>query len=150
MMDGPTATHPLFPADQAILWLPGFPGDRKAFCTYNRNPAGNAPRGRRKASPPFPVSPVNYVAWDANADPPFPYHPIPIARLLTLADMNKLSLRVLQLAGACESEIGNPLRILRNDKKCLILLALAEMRCLSGFVPPPHVDLAVREPMVEA
>jgi hypothetical protein len=142
--------HPLFPADQVFLWLPGLPGDQVAHCTYNHARAiAGSPDGRRSTrlslhdenridfAPPFSVSSETFIAWHTNVTPPFPFHPVPIARPLAAAEMKSLGRRVHFLAHSNADESGNPLQILRNDRKCYVLAALAEMGLLAGRVPQP-------------
>ena len=140
MIPGTTPTHPLFPADQIFLWLPGLSSSRFAFCTGNKLPEPSPGEGQDleiSSSPPFPVSPATFIAWDAEIEPPCPYHPIPVARALSSVEMDQLARRVIQLAGEDDTEYPHRRHVLRNEKKCIILAALAEMGCLSGFVPPP-------------
>ena len=144
------AAHPLFPADQAFLWLPGLPGDQVAHCTYNEARGIPGSREYRRTNrgplrdenqvsyaPPFPVSSETSIAWHTNVTPPFPFHPIPIARTLSATEMEGLGRRVHFLANQNADECTNPLHILRNDRKCYVLAALAEMGLLAGRVPQP-------------
>ena len=144
------SAHPLFPADQVFLWLPGLPGEQLAHCTYNEdrgmpesydfrrtNRLPLFDENRVRYSPPFPVSSETCIAWHTNVMPPFPFHPIPIARSLSAAEMGFLARRVHFLANQNAVEGTNPLQILRNDRKCYVLAALAEMGLLAGRIPQP-------------
>lgn len=147
---GVQPAHPLFPADQAFLWLPGLPGTQAAHCTYNESRGIPGSREYRRTSrrplhdenqvcyaPPFSVSSETCIAWHTNVTPPFPFHPIPISRTLSTAEMEGLGRRVHFLANQNADECTNPLQILRNDRKCYVLAALAEMGLLAGRVPQP-------------
>jgi hypothetical protein len=142
--------HLLFPPDQAFLWLPGLPGDQVAYCTYNEsrcNPESvESRRMSRKPdrdenqalyAPPFRVSTATSIAWHTNVTPPFPFHPVPIARSLSAAELKTLGRRVLSLANPDTDQHGDPLQFLRNDRKCLVFAALAEMGYLAGSLPQP-------------
>lgn len=142
--------HPLFPSDQVFLWLPGLPGEQLAHCTYNeaRGIPGSLDFRRTNRLPlfdenqvryalPFPVSSATCIAWHTNFMPPFPFHPIPIARSLSAAEMENLGRRVHFLANKSADDSANPLQILRNDRKCYVLAALAEMGLLAGRVLQP-------------
>lgn len=142
--------HPLFPADQVFLWLPGLPGEQLAHCTYNEASGIPGTRDFRSTnhlplvdknqvsySPPFPVSAETCTAWHTNVMPPFPFHPIPIARSLSAAEMECLGKRVHFLSNTTADDSTNPLQILRNSRKCYVLAALAEMGLLTGRIPQP-------------
>lgn len=143
-------SHPLFPSDQVFLWLPGLPGEQLAHCTYNEacGIPGSPDFRRANRLPlldenqvsyalPFPVSSATSIAWHTNVIPPFPFHPIPIARSLSATEMECLGRRVHFLAYQDADDCTNPLQILRNDRKCYVLAALAEMGLLAGRVPQP-------------
>ncbi len=142
--------HPLFPSDQVFLWLPGLPGEQLAHCTYNEargipgsldfrrsNDLPLLDRNQVRYAPPFPVSAETCTSWHTDVIPPFPFHPIPIARSLSSAEMEFLGRRVHFLANRNADDGTNPLQILRNDRKCHVLAALAEMGLLAGRVPQP-------------
>ena len=145
--------HLLFPPDQAFLWLPGLPGDQVAYCTYNEsrgNPESTETTESRWISrkpdrdenqalyaPPFRVSTATYIAWHTNVTPPFPFYPVPIVRSLSAAELETLGRHVLFLANPNTDLHGDPLQFLRNDRKCLVFAALAEMGYLAGSVPQP-------------
>lgn len=143
------AAHPLFPPDQAFLWLPGLPGEQAAYCTYNET-GNSGPAEQRRIlrrperdqnqalyAPPHRVSPESFIAWHINVTPPFPFHPVPIARTLSAAELTELGRRAHGIANPHTALDGDPLKILRNDRKCFVLAVLAEMGLLAGRVSRP-------------
>ena len=140
------SAHPLFPPDQVFLWLPGLPGEQVAHCTYKEardfyeSSGGRRPRcdkNRANFAPPYQVSSETYTSWHTDVTPPFPFHPIPIARTLSIAELADLGRRVHFLATNIADMPGNPLQLLRNNRKCFVLAVLAEMGYLAGSVLRP-------------
>ena len=119
-----TPAHPLFPVSQPILWLPGLPGPRSAFCSYNRLGEGRARKGSLSA--PFSVSPASFISWHTDLSPALPFHPVPISRLLSHQELERLSHLVIFELGILP-EPGPPLHVLRSDAKTAIFRALAAM-----------------------
>ena len=114
------------------------------YCTYNESrveqPPGETwlrreePRDSNMAplSPPYPVSKETYISWHNNVSPPFPYHPVPLVRSLSPAEMRELAARVIRLMEADPAEYRQqPLRVLKNDRKCYILTSLSAMGLLA-------------------
>lgn len=142
--------HPLYPVDQVFLWLPGFPGEERPYCTYNAAQGTSASAGVRLYqaerlhdkngafySPLFPINLGTYICWHLHVSPPFPFHGLPITRSLSAEEMGELAQRVLL---ACEQDPAtcpDPLSLLRNDRKCFILASLSVMGLLSGSTPHP-------------
>lgn len=116
--------HPLFPVSQPILWLPGLPGPRPAFCSYNRLREGKSRKDSLSA--PFPVSPASFISWHTDLSPALPFHPVPISRLLSNLELERLSHLVILELGILP-EHGLPLHVLRSDAKTAIYRALAAM-----------------------
>lgn len=142
--------HPLFPINQAFLWLPGLSGEEAAFCSYNEmrgDPGSGIDRrlNRKPAfddreayyAPPYPVSRETFIAWHTDHSPPFPYHPLPISRTLTAAEMADLASQVISLLGQEPEKHPSPLRVLNNDHKCSVLVALLRMELLDRFMASP-------------
>jgi hypothetical protein len=141
-----TPAHPLFPAEQAFLWLPGFRGGRLAYCTHNRMPAAGSTldslypnqlgRDENGASysPLFPVSKETYISWHLNVTPPFPYHAVPIARTLSSAELLELAKRVIALREEKLQDYPQPLQVLTNENKIFIYLSLTAMLVPARFV----------------
>jgi len=144
-----TPAHPLFPADQAFLWLPGFRSERLAYCTHNRMPAVTVAASTRDSSfptgsgcdvngasfsPLYPVSKVSYISWHLNVTPPFPYHAVPIARTLSGAELLDLAKRVITLREERLQDYPQPLQVLTNEHKIFIYMALADMLVPARFV----------------
>lgn len=133
------AAHPLFPPDQAFLWLPGLPGRELPWCSYNVRRT----RARRRAAlplpgdaktplaAPHPVSPVTFISWDCGVEPPFPYHPVPVVRPLSPEELRSLALRVIQMTGDAASLYPDPLQVLKNARKSQVIAALAEAGLLT-------------------
>lgn len=131
------SAHHLFAPNQIFLWLPGLPGEQCAFCSYNW--AGGhdsvlsftSSRDSNEAlySPPYPVSQETYVCWQTNVQPPFPFHAIPIVRSLSIFELKEIGRCVLALA----EETGDPIAVLRNDRKTAILVILAKMGLLGQW-----------------
>jgi hypothetical protein len=137
--------HPLFPAHQAFLWLPGLPGDQNPYCSYNERHPSHGMRGDRWVSgeslhdanmapyaPPYPVSPETFITWHTNVSPPFPFHPVPIARSLSGSEMEELARRVAKRMNLKPDAFRHPLQVLKNDSKCFVLASLADMGLLAG------------------
>lgn len=141
------SAHPLFSSDQAFLWLPGFAGDMRPYCTYN---AFRSPDGLEIHSssfqpdhdgngacfmPPFPVSVETHIAWYTNVTPAFPFHPVPLTRTLAVEEMDHLGWRVISMLGEKEENFQDPKAVLRNDYKFHILAVLADMDLLQKAAP---------------
>lgn len=139
--------HPLFPPHQVFLWLPGFAGENLAYCTYNERQLSLESDGddalthvpdrdenQARYSPPFPVSRETYISWHSDTAPPFPYHAVPITRTLSPGEMEDLARRVIQMMEETPSAYPQPLRVLTNQNKIYIYLALAEMRVPARFL----------------
>lgn len=139
--------HPLFPANQVFLWLPGLPGPELPFCSCNEAPnltpedttspndALHDSEGNLYA-PPFPVSRHTFVSWHTHVTPPVPFYPVPIKRFLSIAEMETLARKILEVSGEVLSGNAHILSILRNEYKCYILYFLAHMGILEGT--PSH------------
>lgn len=143
-----SAAHPLFPAEQVFLWLPGQPGAELPFCSCNEAPDIPVSEGRpiieweerydsdgNLSSPPFPVSHRTYVSWHTHVTPPVSFHPIPIKRFLSIAEMEDIARKVLEVTGTELPGGSHLLSILRNEYKCYILYFLARMGILMGVNP---------------
>lgn len=139
----PQSAHPLFPADQVLLWLPGFSGVERPYCTYNESrehpgahntgPFPLLPECDGKGAPfipPFPVSSGTYITWHTHVTPPYPYHPVPLERTLSVGEMEDLGRRVIRLLGEDEDAFDDPRAVLRNEFKFHILAVLAAMELL--------------------
>lgn len=139
----PTGAHPLFPSDQVFLWLPGQPGAELPFCSCNEALEVEVSEGQADPydsdgnlnSPPFPVSHRTYVSWHTHVTPPVAFHPVPIKRFLTIAEMEDIARKVLEVTGAEPSGNSHLLSALRNENKCYILYFLARMGVLMGVNP---------------
>lgn len=142
------AAHPLYPVDQVFLWLPGFPGENLPYCSYNVAQGISAstkvrlyqPERLRDGngafySPRFPINPGTYICWHLHASPPIPFHGIPINRSLSADDMDELAQRVLLATEEDPASCPDPLSLLRNDRKCFVLVSLSRMGLLSGSIP---------------
>lgn len=140
------SAHPLFPSTQAFLWLPGFAGDERPYCSHNefREHPGGFDKRRYEFLPvqdengaffipPFPVSPETYISWHTNVTPPYPYHPVPVARTLTTGEMEELGERVIRLLGENPDSFPDARAVLRNEHKSTVVAGLAGMKLL----PPP-------------
>jgi hypothetical protein len=142
--------HPLFPPHQVFLWLPGLPGEKLPYCTYNERLLepnsemvfmhdSDRDDNSARYSPPYPVSRQTYISWHSDTNPPFPYHAVPIARSLSAEEMKELARRVILMLEEKPSNYPELLRALTNQNKIYIYLALAEMglpaRFLLSIVP---------------
>jgi hypothetical protein len=138
------SAHDLFPADQVFLWLPGFAGDERAYCTYNEfrdTPLAISQRrfhflpeqdaNGASYAPPFPVSRETHISWHTNVRPPYPYHPVPMARTLSEEELTELGRKVIELLGEDAQAYPAPVTVLRNQNKTYILAALAGMGLLA-------------------
>ncbi len=139
LLEAPLSAHPLFPVDQAILWLPGIPGHGEPYCSYNEmaSPVTTPGRGaaRQKMipfAPRHPVSQGTFVSWDLSSSPPLPFHPVPISRALTTRKMRDLATRVGRMAG---DDQPTPGKVLHNARKGLVYCALLEMGVPASFIP---------------
>lgn len=141
------AAHPLYPAHQVFLWLPGMPGPELPFCSCNHeapdiatadegfpNEALHDGEGNLHA-PPFPVSHHTFVSWHTHVTPPVSFHPVPIKRFLSIAEMENLARKVLEVSGGKLSGNAHLLSILRNEYKCYILYFLARTGLLESLTP---------------
>lgn len=76
------SAHPLFPGNQVFLWLPGFTGNERPYCTYNEFQEHTATFDQRRLDlhpkedengapyiPPFPVSSETNISWHTNVTP---------------------------------------------------------------------------------
>lgn len=137
------SAHPLFQAEQPFLWLPGFAGPERPYCSYNeyRDHPGGFDKRRYEFLPsrdengapyitPYPVSPGTHISWHTNTVPPFPYHPVPIVRTLSTNELEELGRRVCRLMDSPSDVSDDAQAVLRNQYKTLILVALAEMKLL--------------------
>ena len=137
------SAHPLYPSEQAFLWLPGFAGPERPYCSYNeyREHPGGFDKRRYDFLPsrdengafyitPFPVSPETHISWHTNVVPPYPYHPVPILRTLSEDELDELGRRVHAMVEQGEDSSDDVQAALRNQHKTLILAALAEMKLL--------------------
>lgn len=150
------SAHPLFPPDQVFLWLPGFEGEERAYCSYNEIPSQtesvqsrNNPQKDDQGTifaPPYPVSYETNISWHTDVSPPYPYHPVPIARSLSSAEMTVLARQVTDLLDDPAEKTDDPLSILRNSRKCYILAALARF----GLLPGPVPTLSAQAPYLAA
>ena len=140
--------HPLYPVDQVFLWLPGFAGNERPYCTYNAavddptfpgfrvyQPEEHHDKNGAFLSPLFPISPGTYTCWHLHSSPPIPFHGVPITRSLSAMEMSDLAQRVLLSTGEDPSLYPDPLALLRNPWKSFILAGLSRMGVLSGSVP---------------
>ncbi|GAA5126446.1 hypothetical protein JIN84_15500 [Luteolibacter yonseiensis] len=138
------SAHDLFPSSQAFLWLPGFAGEERAYCTYNEFRDTPLSVNQRRFHllpeqddngapyvPPFPVSRETHICWHTNVRPPYPYHPVPLARSLSPEEFADLGRKVTELAGENPAAYPDPVAVLRNQNKTYILAALAGMGLLS-------------------
>jgi|GEM_PF-6187189 len=136
-----TPAHQLFPPEQVFLWLPGFTGTERAYCSYNefRSSPGDrdgSPHDEAEDhhgvsySPRFPLSRETHIAWHTDVSPPYPYHPLPIARSLSRDEMIILARKIIELLGEMAAPKADPLPILRNQHKCHIVAALAKLSLL--------------------
>ena len=139
------SAHPLFPAEQAFLWLPGLPGDEAPYCTYNecrgdRSGAeerwinGLMLRDERGAcyAPPYPVSRETHIMWRTNISPPFPYHAVPVTRSLSHEEIQEVACAVRRLLDADSKTDSAPVAILRNDCRDQILVVLSSFGLLAS------------------
>lgn len=139
--------HPLYPADQVFLWLPGLSSVELPFCSCNHEApciaiaSGDFPdeslhdgEGNLHA-PPFPVSHSTFVSWHTHVTPPVSFHPVPIKRFLSIAEMEDLARQVLEVSGRELSGNAHLLSILRNEYKCYILCFLSRMGLLASLTP---------------
>lgn len=137
------SAHTCFPPSQAFLWLPGFAGEQQPYCSYNEFREHPGAFDRRRAElqperdsngafyiPPFPVSRETHISWHTNVTPPYPYHPIPLTLTLSTEETVDLGRRVMDLLGSNTPSRSDPREILRNEYKCAILVALAEIKLL--------------------
>ena len=141
------AAHPLYPSHQVFLWLPGLASGELPFCSCNRAAPEIAvldgifgienlhdDEGNLHA-PPFPVSHCTYISWHTHVTPPVSFHPVPIKRFLSIAEMEDLAHKVLEVSGEKLPGNAHLLSILRNEHKSLILCFLARLgllECLSS------------------
>jgi len=143
LLEAPSRAHPLFPVDQAILWLPGIPGYGEPYCSYNESVPACAevpdvlrPASARKKTVPFaprhPVSRETFVSWDLSSSPPLPFHPVPISRALTGREMRELADRVGRMTG---DELPTPGTVLHNARKAQVYSVLSEMGVPASFIP---------------
>lgn len=143
------SAHPLFPPEQAFLWLPGFDGEEEPYCTYNEFRAHPAAFDIRRFNhlptqdedgvsyiPPYPVSPETYISWHTNVNPPYPYHPIPLLRPLVADELIALGRAVLKLTGKNKADCPDPVRILTNAHKSAILSGLTDLGLLDSGSKP--------------
>lgn len=141
------AAHPLYPVEQVFLWLPGFSGTERPYCTYNAAHGTSASARTRLYqperlhdrngafySPLFPINPGTYICWHLHVSPPIPFYGLPITRSLSASDMRELAQRVLLASEEDPATISDPLSLLRNDWKCFILASLSRMGLLSGGI----------------
>ncbi|MES2657983.1 MAG: hypothetical protein V4689_05165 [Verrucomicrobiota bacterium] len=136
--------HPLYPADQALLWLPGLSGDEAAYCSYNEfradpsydrrryNLLPECDRNGAHYIPPYPVSNETHISWHTNVSPPYPYHSVPLARTLSQEELADLGSTVIHLMKRSPKGWPDPVKVLRNDNKTFVLAALARMNLLPG------------------
>lgn len=147
--DRPVA-HPLYPIDQVFLWLPGFPGKERPYCTYNAaheipnssgfrvyEPEDHYDENGALHAPLFPINPGTYVCWHLHTTPPIPFHGVPITHSLSTQEMSDLAQRVLLSTGEDPALYPDQQALLRNDRKCFILASLSRMGVLSGSVLHP-------------
>jgi len=144
--------HLLFPPEQVFLWLPGFTGTERAYCSYNEFPgdpdvgapvenAGQLAQDHHGVSysPHFPLSRETHIVWHTDVSPPYPYHPVPIARSLSQAEMEALGLKVLEFLGRQADQKSDLFAILRNEHKSHVVAALAKLGQLrSATVESPN------------
>lgn len=137
------SAHPLFPANQVFLWLPGFTGNERPYCTYNEFPEHPAAFDRRRLEllptedengasyiPPFPVSSETHISWHTNVTPPYPYHPVPLAHTLSRAELEDLGYSVMRMIDDDPDSHSDAQWVLRNEYKSFVLAALAQMHLL--------------------
>jgi len=142
------SAHPLYPVEQVFLWLPGFPGEERPYCTYNEAQGIPALSGARLYqperlhdgngafySPLFPIDAGTYVCWHLHVAPPFPFHGVPVTHSLTAAEMGELAQRVMLASEEEPALFPDPVTLLRNDRKCFVLACLSRMGLLSASVP---------------
>ncbi|MES2657980.1 MAG: hypothetical protein V4689_05150 [Verrucomicrobiota bacterium] len=134
--------HTLFPPDQPLLWLPGFPGEEVPYCSYNGHRADPTSSGRglnllpqcdRNGAfyhPPYPVSPETHITWHTNVSPPYPFHPVPLARSLSPSELADVAHKVIELMEEAPEVYPDPIKVLRNQYKPYIVATLARMRLL--------------------
>lgn len=144
---GTRTAHPLFPVDQAFLWLPGFTGEHEhPYCTLQNESLDQADPGDIHLSgindfiyqvPPFPVNGDSHISWHTNVTPPYPYHPVPVVHPLTAGEMDELGLAVMRLLELAADVGPDPRLVLRNSHKPYILAALAGMGLLQRIDPAP-------------
>jgi hypothetical protein len=140
--------HPLYPVDQVFLWLPGFPGKERPYCTYNAAQGISVASGTQLYQaerlhdgngafyvPRFAINPGTYICWHLHTSPPVPFHGVPVTRSLSAAEMDKLAQRVLLTSGENPAMYPDPLVLLRNEWKSFILASLSRMGLLSGGIP---------------
>ena len=138
--------HPLYPAHQVFLWLPGQSGMELPFCSCNNEASGviasedcsdealHDGEGNLHA-PPFPVSHSTFISWHTHVTPPVSFHPVPVKRFLSIAEMEDLARQVLEVSGRKLSRNDHLLSILRNEYKCYILCFLSRMGLLASLAP---------------
>lgn len=137
--------HPLYPVEQVFLWLPGFRGTDRPYCTYNAAQGISALVGVQLYqpeqlhdkngafySPLFPINQGSYICWHLHVSPPIHFHGLPITRSLSAADMGELAQQVLLASAEDPATCSDPLSLLCNDWKCYILASLSLMGLLSG------------------
>ena len=137
--------HPLYPVEQVFLWLPGFRGTERPYCTYNAARGISATTGPQLYqparlhdengafySPLYAINPGSYICWHLHVSPPIHFHGLPITRSLSAADLRELSQLVLLASDEDPSIYSDPLTLLCNDWKCYVLASLSMMGLLSG------------------
>ena len=147
--DRPVA-HPLYPVEQVFLWLPGFPGKERPYCTYNAaqeipdssgfrvyQPEDSHDKNGAFHSPLFPINPKTYICWHLDTTPPIPFHGVPITHSLSSKEMSDLAQRVLVSTEEDPALYPDPRTLLRNDRKSFILASLSRMGMLSRSVLHP-------------
>lgn len=136
-VSAPAPAHRLFPPTQAILWLPGFDGHAKPFCSYNFHWEDGIDEetlrplvtdARTPLTPTYPVSFETFIAWNTSVTPPFPYHPVAITRPLLPDELDKLE----RLVGQAHREpVADGVCPVRNQNKFAILGVLARWGLLA-------------------
>lgn len=152
---GTRTAHPLFPVDQAFLWLPGFTGEHEhPYCTLQNESVEDPCPGDIELSgihdsiyqvPPFPLNGDSHISWHTNVTPPYPYHPVPVVHPLTAEEMDELGIAVIRMLEEAVDGWPDPRLVLRNSHKPYILAALAGMGLLQRIAPEniePARDLA--------